>query len=130
MAVDAPPTTGVTASVATASTKDELIAIVRRGVFDVALLDLSPLGRNPAAALALIESCQSGLPVVIISGSVAPDVDAPNVTSWVRKPFEVGEVNPCPRAKCVQSPAPDSSGRPAHPALFVALRPAIFAALR
>ena len=80
------------ASVATASTVTELDAMIRRGVFDVALLDLSPLGKNPAATLALIERCQHGLPVVIISGSVAPDVDAPNVASWVRKPFEIGEL--------------------------------------
>jgi CheY-like chemotaxis protein len=80
------------ASVATASTVNELAAILRRGVFDVALLDLSPLGKNPAATLDLIECSQRGLPVVIISGSVAPDVDAPSITSWVRKPFEIGEL--------------------------------------
>ncbi len=80
------------ASVATASTVTELDAIIRRGVFDVALLDLSPLGKNPGATLALIEHCQHGLPVVIISGSIAPDIDAPNVASWVRKPFEIGEL--------------------------------------
>ncbi|HEX4337588.1 MAG TPA: ATP-binding protein [Polyangiaceae bacterium] len=80
------------ASVATASTVKELDAIIRRGVFDVALLDLSPLGKNPATTLELIEQCQRGLPVVIISGSIAPDIDAPNVTSWVRKPFEIGEL--------------------------------------
>jgi CheY-like chemotaxis protein len=80
------------ASVATASTIHELAAIIRRGVFDVALLDLSPLGKNPAATLAYLEQCQHGLPVVIISGSVAPEVDAPSITSWVRKPFEIGEL--------------------------------------
>ncbi|HEX3594645.1 MAG TPA: ATP-binding protein [Polyangiaceae bacterium] len=80
------------ASVATASTVTELDVIIRRGVFDVALLDLSPLGKNPAATLELIEECQRGLPVVIISGSIAPDIDAPNVASWVRKPFEIGEL--------------------------------------
>jgi CheY-like chemotaxis protein len=78
--------------VATASTIHELAAIIRRGVFDVALLDLSPLGKNPAATLAYLEQCQRGLPVVIISGSVAPEVDAPSITSWVRKPFEIGEL--------------------------------------
>ena len=80
------------AAVATASTVKELEEIVRRGVFDVALLDLSPLGKNPAATLALIERCQQGLPIVIISGSVAPDIDEPNVASWVRKPFEISEL--------------------------------------
>jgi len=80
------------ACVATASTVTELDSIIRRGVFDVALLDLSPLGKNPAATLELIERCQRGLPVVIISGSVAPEVGSRNVASWVRKPFEVGEL--------------------------------------
>lgn len=80
------------ATVATASTVTELTAMLKHGVFDVTLLDLSPLGRNPAATLALIDQCQRGLPVVIISGSVAPDIGSPSVAGWVRKPFEVGEL--------------------------------------
>jgi CheY-like chemotaxis protein len=80
------------AQVATASTLNELTALVQRGVFDVAMLDLSPLGSEPDRTIALIESRHHGLPVVIISGSVAPDVGSPNVASWVRKPFEVGEL--------------------------------------
>jgi CheY-like chemotaxis protein len=80
------------AAVATASTFEELGAMIQHGVFDAALLDLSPLGQSPASALALIERCQPGLPVIIISGSVAPDVDAANITAWVRKPFEIGEL--------------------------------------
>jgi len=80
------------AEVATASTLAELTALVQRGVFDVAMLDLSPLGAEPDQALALIDSRHRGLPVVIISGSVAPEVGSRNVASWVRKPFEVGEL--------------------------------------
>lgn len=80
------------AEVATASTLAELTALVQRGVFDVAMLDLSPLGAQPDQTLAFIESRHHGLPVVIISGSVAPDLGSPNVASWVRKPFEVGEL--------------------------------------
>jgi CheY-like chemotaxis protein len=80
------------AEVATASTLPELTALVQRGVFDVAMLDLSPLGAEPDKALQLIQNRQRGLPVVIISGSVAPDVGSPSVAGWVRKPFEVGEL--------------------------------------
>jgi CheY-like chemotaxis protein len=80
------------AEVATASTLPELKALVQRGVFDVAMLDLSPLGAEPDKALELLQNRQRGLPVVIISGSVAPDVGSPSVAGWVRKPFEVGEL--------------------------------------
>lgn len=80
------------AEVATASTLPELNTLIQRGVFDVAMLDLSPLGAEPDQTLALIQNRQQGLPVVIISGSVAPDVGSPSVAGWVRKPFEVGEL--------------------------------------
>jgi len=80
------------ATVCAVSTLDELERMLQRGVFDVALLDLSPLGKNPADGLALIARRQQGLPVVVISGSVAPDVDSPTIAAWVRKPFEVSEI--------------------------------------
>lgn len=80
------------AEVATASTLPELNQLVQRGVFDVAMLDLSPLGAEPDKTLELLQNRQRGLPVVIISGSVAPDVGSPSVAGWVRKPFEVGEL--------------------------------------
>ena len=84
--------TGRGATVATASTSEELTAMIGNGVFDVALLDLSPLGKNPTTVLSLLESHCPGLLVVVISGSVAPNVDAPNIAAWVRKPFEVREL--------------------------------------
>jgi CheY-like chemotaxis protein len=80
------------ATVASAATGKEFVALIQRGVFDVALLDLSPLGSNPAATLAVVERARPNLPIIVISGSVAPDVEAPNILGWVRKPFEVGEV--------------------------------------
>jgi CheY-like chemotaxis protein len=80
------------ASVCSASTIEEVAAMLRNGVFDVALLDLSPLGKDPRAAVEQIERCRPELPLVIISGSVAPDLDAPNIAAWVRKPFEVSEL--------------------------------------
>ncbi|HVU02881.1 MAG TPA: ATP-binding protein [Polyangiaceae bacterium] len=80
------------ATVAPVSTLAELSASLGQGVFDVALLDLSPLGKDPEATLRLITEKRPGLPVVVISGSVAPDVDSPCIAAWVRKPFEIGEL--------------------------------------
>jgi len=80
------------AAVASASTLEELMVMLEHGVFDVALVDLSPLGKAPAEALGRMESKQKELRIVVISGSVAPDVDAPNIAAWVRKPFEVSEL--------------------------------------
>jgi CheY-like chemotaxis protein len=80
------------ATVATASCQDELLAMCETGVFDVALLDLSPLGCDPAATISLLAHRQPNLPLVIISGSAAPTLDAPNIAVWVRKPFEIREL--------------------------------------
>jgi CheY-like chemotaxis protein len=80
------------AAVAAASTFEELVGMLGTGVFDVALVDLSPLGKCPAESVALVASRQPGLPLVVISGSVAPSLDAPSIAGWVRKPFEVGEL--------------------------------------
>lgn len=80
------------AAVAVASSARDITSLIVAGVFDVALVDLSPLGDNPGAVLALLSERHPGMPVVVISGSVAPDVQAPNIAAWVRKPFEVGEL--------------------------------------
>ena len=80
------------ATVATASCHQELLAMCETGVFDVALLDLSPLGCDPAQAIAVLGERQKNLPLVIISGSAAPTLDAPNIAAWVRKPFEIREL--------------------------------------
>jgi CheY-like chemotaxis protein len=80
------------AAVAAATSFEELLTMVATGVFDVALVDLSPLGPSPGAALALLEQKQPGLPLVVISGSVAPSLDTLSIAAWVRKPFELGEL--------------------------------------
>ncbi len=80
------------AVVCNAGSLGDLTALLQQGVFDVLLLDLSPLGTNPGSVLAAIEQRCPGCPVVIISGSVAPNVAAPNIAAWVRKPFEVREI--------------------------------------
>jgi CheY-like chemotaxis protein len=80
------------ATVATATSRKELLQIMENGVFDVALLDLSPLGDDPVSTITLLAERQRDLPVVIISGSAAPTLDAPNIAAWVRKPFEIREL--------------------------------------
>lgn len=80
------------AAVATASTARDLGTLILTGVFDVVLLDLSPLGDQPDQTLATLKARHPDTPVVVISGSVAPTVDAPNIAAWVRKPFEIGEL--------------------------------------
>jgi len=80
------------AQVATARTLGDLKLLLERGVFDVMLVDLSPLGDDPMATLCLFDRLDPAPAVVIISGSVAPQVDAPCVDAWVRKPFEIVEI--------------------------------------
>ena len=64
------------------------------GVFDAALVDLSPIEANAPQALATMRQHNQGLPVIVISGSAygIPDKLRADVTAWVRKPFEVSEV--------------------------------------
>ena len=64
------------------------------GVFDAALVDLSPIEANAPQALATLRQHNQGLPVIVISGSAygIPDKLRADVTAWVRKPFEVSEV--------------------------------------
>lgn len=80
------------AQVASVSSPEELDLALQRGVFDLALVDLSPIADDPERALAHIAERLPGVPVVIISGAAAPNVDASRVAAWVRKPFEIGEL--------------------------------------
>jgi DNA-binding response OmpR family regulator len=66
--------------------------------YDAALLDLSPLGSG--ARPTLEELARMAVPVILISGSVAPNIldaegsphgDAP-FASWVHKPFALNEL--------------------------------------
>jgi CheY-like chemotaxis protein len=70
----------------------DLETILTRGVFDVALLDLSPLGPEPSKVIQGLREGHPELSIVVISGSAAPDVEPTLVDAWVRKPFEVGEL--------------------------------------
>ncbi len=60
--------------------------------FDVALVDLSPLGEDVGRALGDVRAHSARARLVVISGSVAFSTDVPHVDAWVRKPFEVEDV--------------------------------------
>ncbi len=58
------------------------------------LFDLSPIAEDPRGAIALLRQRAGHVPVVLISGSPtgAPDLGHDEVCTWIRKPFEMGEV--------------------------------------
>jgi ActR/RegA family two-component response regulator len=64
------------------------------GVFDVALVDLSPIEANPLAALARIRSASPDVLLTLITGNAdaLPEAVSELRLEWVRKPFEVQEV--------------------------------------
>lgn len=72
----------------------ELERALLRGGFDLALLDLSPIAHMPAQALSRLRATSPGISVILISGvaSGVPDEIERDVSAWVRKPFEMGEV--------------------------------------
>lgn len=80
------------ASVVCVSSQTELFGVLQNGIFDVALLDLSPLGTDPTQSLHRLRAANATLPVIVISGSVAPDVESAAIVGWVRKPFEISEI--------------------------------------
>ncbi|MGC4091235.1 MAG: ATP-binding protein [Polyangiaceae bacterium] len=64
------------------------------GGFDTALVDLSPIADCAPQILARLRAANPAVSVILISGvaSGVPDEIANQVTAWVRKPFEMGEV--------------------------------------
>jgi CheY-like chemotaxis protein len=75
-------------------TEAELERALNRGGFDLALLDLSPIAHMPAQVLSRLRATSPGISVILISGiaSGVPDEIERDVSAWVRKPFEMGEV--------------------------------------
>jgi CheY-like chemotaxis protein len=65
-----------------------------RGIFDAALIDLSPIAQNIGGAFEAFKRANPNAPIVLISGaaSAVPDDVEGAVSAWVRKPFEMGEV--------------------------------------
>ncbi|HLV66091.1 MAG TPA: hybrid sensor histidine kinase/response regulator [Polyangiaceae bacterium] len=83
---------GLTTMLVGTATEFDLALI--RGEFDVALVDLSPLGQNAPEALGRLRARCPSINIVLISG-VASGVPAGVehlIDAWVRKPFEMGEV--------------------------------------
>lgn len=64
------------------------------GELDAALVDLSPLAADTAGAFQSLRERHPGIPIILISGvaSGVPEDLADEVSAWVRKPFEMGEV--------------------------------------
>lgn len=59
---------------------------------DVALVDLSPISKNPQAAIdALLAGSPNALVYLISGTAVAHDVTS-GIAGWIRKPFELGEI--------------------------------------
>lgn len=68
--------------------------LARGGELDAALVDLSPLAADARGAFRMLREYHPGIPVILISGvaSGVPEDLASEVSAWVRKPFEMGEV--------------------------------------
>lgn len=68
--------------------------LAKGGELDAALVDLSPLATDIAGAFQNLRQRHPGIPVILISGvaSGVPEELASEVSAWVRKPFEMGEV--------------------------------------
>lgn len=73
-----------------ASTNCEHLGELLKERFDVAVLDLSPLGDEPNGMLSLFQA--ANVPIVLISGSVAPNLGEVALSAWVHKPFALHEL--------------------------------------
>ncbi len=72
----------------------ELDQAMHAARFDIALVDLSPIAADAGAALARLRAANPGISIILISGvaSGVPVELERDVSAWVRKPFEMGEV--------------------------------------
>jgi CheY-like chemotaxis protein len=79
--------------VRSAATLAEAKGLCDAQAFDVALVDLSPIVSDVPGAIAALR-IRSQMPVVLITGSATglPQGAASLFSSWVRKPFEAGEL--------------------------------------
>ncbi len=82
------------AEVTVAATSAELTTALASAPFHAALVDLSPIARDAAAALGKLRNSSPGIDLVLITGSAdrLPDAVATEGMKLVRKPFELGEV--------------------------------------
>ncbi len=78
-----------------ASSLPEFLQAVQSGQrFDAALMDLSPIRSDLGGAVAALRSTSPEARIVVISGVLGglPDEVSAQISAWVRKPFEMGEV--------------------------------------
>ena len=77
-----------------ASRREFEAVLQQSGELDAALVDLSPLAADAAGAFQALRVRHPGIPIILISGvaSGVPEELASEVSAWVRKPFEMGEV--------------------------------------
>ncbi|MCL2724581.1 MAG: hybrid sensor histidine kinase/response regulator [Polyangiaceae bacterium] len=92
------------ASVAIASTAEELSASLANAVYDAVLVDLSPIAENPDRALANVRARLPHAKILLITGNAdaVPSAFADHDVELVRKPFEVGEVIRALRVGCAK----------------------------
>jgi CheY-like chemotaxis protein len=82
------------ATVAIATNPKQIASALAKGPWDAVLVDLSPLGPDPAKAIKDIRTSSPEAALVLVTGqadAVPVDVDDANM-HLVRKPFEVSEV--------------------------------------
>jgi CheY-like chemotaxis protein len=82
------------ADVVIAESGAKLEAALAEAPFHAALVDLSPIAADPAAAFAKLRACSPGIELILITGSAdrLPEAVATENMKLVRKPFELGEV--------------------------------------
>ena len=78
------------ASVVSVKARADLPRALQSGVFDAALLDMSPLLGDVDGAVAELRRASPAARLVVMSGSV-PNAGIGGGSVWVRKPFEVRE---------------------------------------
>jgi len=80
--------------VVSANSLSDLRRAKLQGRFDLALVDLSPFGRDIRGGLEVLRQGAPHMPMVLITGSAAglPEGEEASFAAWVRKPFEPGEL--------------------------------------
>jgi CheY-like chemotaxis protein len=82
------------AAVTIATSLKELTAALANAPYDAVLVDLSPLGSDPAAAIASIRATSPQVQLVLVTGNADALPESIDTTTLhlVRKPFEMSEV--------------------------------------
>jgi CheY-like chemotaxis protein/anti-sigma regulatory factor (Ser/Thr protein kinase) len=82
------------AAVTIATKLGELTAALRSAPYDAVLVDLSPMGSDPAAEIAKIRASSPDAQIVLVTGNAdaLPDTIDTSKLHLVRKPFEMSEV--------------------------------------